>query len=527
MGTKNFLAKRKLQEKILEGANILANNVSSTLGPKGRTVILSKDGKVTVTKDGVSVARFIDLEDPFQNIGAQVIKQASAKTNEDAGDGTTTATVLSRELLLRIQRHLSAEISPVELKRGMDKACAKIVENLGAMATSIKTKDDIENIATISANGDKTIGSLIANAVDCVGKDGSIVIEDAKSYETVLDLAEGFRVPSGFLSSRFATDDRRGIAIFENCRVLVTDKKIDTVEQIMPTLELIAREGKPLVIVADQVEGQALAALIMNAVKGSLKVAAVKAPFYGDERRNLLSDLAVATGGTFMTSEDGRELNTVTISDLGLVRRVELNKFNTVFSEANSDSDLVDERILQIKELIKQTDDLAVCEKLQERITRLTSAVATIKVGAATELEATEKRHRVIDALEAVRSAQRAGILPGGGTALIRATSNLEEFEELGENKDQQLGVGAVLAAVEGPLRQMAKNSDLSPDIILEKVKNLEGNQGYNFYTDQVEDLLESGVIDPARVTICALLNAVSVVSTLITTDYAIVEVGE
>ena len=524
---KKFMSKRQLREKILEGATILADNVASTLGPKGRNVILARGNKLTITKDGVSVAKFIDLEDPFQNIGAQAIKQASAKTNQDAGDGTTTATVLSKELLLGIQRHLLADISPVELKRGMDRACQKILEKLTEMSTPIKTKEDIESIATISANGDKTIGSLIATAVDLVGKDGSITIEDARSYETSLDLVEGFRIPSGYLSPKFATDQTKGVAKYENCRLLVTDRKIESVDELLPTLELVARESRPLIIVADQVEGQALAALIMNAMKGTMKVAAIKAPFYGEERRNILSDLAISTGATFMTQEEGRNLRKVALTDLGLVKAAEITKFNSTFVGGKGQEELIDKRIEYLKELIKQTDELSECERVQDRITRLASGVAIIRVGAATELEAAEKRHRVVDALEAVRAAQQEGILPGGGIALLRATRNFQDFEELADNEDQQLGVNSVLSAMSGPIKQMARNCGLSPDLILHMVDSSEGNIGYNFYTNELQDLMETGVIDPTKVTRSALANAVSVVSTLITTDYAIVEVED
>lgn len=525
--TKQFLSKRELREKILSGANKLADNVASTLGPKGRNVILARGNKMTITKDGVSVAKFIDLEDPFENIGAQAIKQASAKTNQDAGDGTTTATVLSRELLMGIQRHLLPDISPVELKRGMDKACQKVLENLDEISNSIQTKEDIENIATISANGDKTIGSLIAHAVDLVGKDGSITIEDARSFDTSLELVEGFRVPAGFVSTKFVTDDVRNIVKYENSYLLITDSKIESVEELLPTLELVDRESRPLVIVADQIEGQALAALIMNSMRGTMKVSAVKAPFYGEERRSLLSDLAVSTGATFITQEEGKRLKDVTLKDLGFVKSLEINKFNSTFVGGHGQDENIEKRIDQIKEEIKQTEDLAACERLQERITRLSSGVAIIRVGAATELEATEKRHRIVDALEAVRAAQEEGIVPGGGTALLRATRNKKDFKGLADNEDQQLGVNCLVSCVSGPLKQMARNCGLPPDVVLEQVTKAKGNVGFNFYTEKMEDLLDSGVIDPAMVTKRALTNAVSVVSTLITTDYAIVEVED
>ena len=520
---KQYESKLTLQNKILKGANILADNVASTLGPRGRNVIIQqKDARPIVTKDGVTVAKFIDLEDPFENLGAQAIKQAAAKTNTDAGDGTTTATVLTRALLQKSQKYLTSGASPIELKRGMDKALEKIVSNLRALSKPIKKKDDIEHIATISANGDKTIGSLIATAVDLVGNDGSITIEDARSYETSLDIVEGFRFDSGYISPQFITDESRGVARYDNPFILITDFKIELVEDMLPVLEVVAREGRPLVIVAEEVSGQALAALIMNSIRGTMKVAAVKAPRYGEERRGILKDLATSIGAEFITRETGLKLKEVKLEHLGVARTVEITKSGTTIMDGDGDENEVEKRIETLKAEINQTDNIHECERLQERITRLASGIAVIRVGAATELEMIEKKHRIVDALGAVKAAQQEGIVPGGGTALIRAAQDLEIETD---NEEQELGKKIVLMALSEPVRQMARNAGESPDIVLQKVKyECKGNSGYDFANRCIVDLVENGIIDPAKVTRCALQNAVSVTSTLITTNHAIVE---
>jgi len=513
----------ELHQKILKGANILADNVASTLGPRGRNVILhGKKGNPIITKDGVTVAKFVQLEDPFENVGAQIIKQAASQTNSEAGDGTTTSTVLTRAILIEAQKYLLAGTPPVELKRGIDKAVAAIVKELEEVATPITSEEDIMHIATISANGDKVIGKLIASAVDLAGKDGSITIEEARSVETSLDIVEGFRFDSGYLASAFITDEKRGTVKYENPLILVTDARIDTVDEMMPTLELAARENRPLIIVAENIEGQALAALIMNAVRGTLRVAGIKAPRYGEERRNILKDLALSMGATFITRENNLHLKDIKLSHFGSAKTFESLKNFTTIVGGKGDSEEVDKRIDSLKVEIEQTDGLHECERIQERITRLASGIAIIRVGAATEIEMIEKKHRIEDALEAVKAAQLEGIVPGGGTTLIRVSRAVTVEAD---NEWQNLGAKIILEAVREPLKQMALNAGESPDLILAEVLSAKKNEGWNFVANRVEDLYSVGIIDPAKVIRCALQNAASVASTLITTNYAIIEV--
>jgi len=521
--TKKFCSNEQLQSKILQGVETLADNVATTLGPKGRNVILQEKGKrPIISKDGVTISRFIDFEDEFMNAGAQVIKQAAEQTNSDAGDGTTTTTILCRAILQHAQRYITAGVSPVELKRGIDKAVQAIVANIDDMSRPISSLDDIERIATISANGDTSIGNLIATAVDQAGKDGSITVEAAKSIETSLEMLEGFRFDSRYLASAFITDERRNVVRHENALVMVTDESINTVEQILPILEQVARANSPFIIVADNVQDQALAALIMNAMRGTMKVAAVKAPAYGEERRNFLKDLSVSIGATFFSKESGTRVSEAKLSDLGSVRTFESLKNETTFVGGQGDWDEIEKRIDTLKVEIEQTDDLEECEKIQDRITRLASGVAIVRVGGTTEVEMTERKHRIEDAIEAVRSAQLEGVVPGGGIALIRASKDLKVDAD---NSDQEVGVDIILKSIEAPLRQMAQNAGLSPDIVVFNVKQeQQPDWGYNFMTGNMENLYEIGVIDPVKVTRTALENAVSVSSTLITTNHAIVE---
>ena len=410
-----------LQQKILNGVNKLTDNVASTLGPKGRNVVLASKGKrPIITKDGVTVANFVDLKDPTENAAAQILKQAASETNITAGDGTTTSTVLARDIIRNSQKYLIAGSSPVELKRGMDIALEEVVYMLSDMSTPVTTTQDVENVATISANNDTRIGKLIAAAVDKVGHDGSILIEEAKSLETSLDLVEGFRFKSGYFSQSFVTNERRNSIDYEEALILITDYKIDAVSKILPVLELAAREGKPLVIVAEEVEGQALAALIMNSVRGSMKVAAVKAPEYGVERTKIMEDLCVSTGAFFFSRLAGRGLEDIKLVDFGTCKKVEILKNNTTIMGGSGDHELMEERISALKSEIKQTEDMSECRSLQSRITRLASGVAVIKVGGSTEVEMIEKKHRIEDALEAVNSAQEEGIVPGGFPVTMR-----------------------------------------------------------------------------------------------------------
>ncbi len=520
--SKQYCDGRSLSEALLKGANVLADNVSSTLGPRGRNVILQEKGKTPIiTKDGVTVANFVELSDPFENLGAQVIKQASQQTAALAGDGTTTSVVLSRAILREAQRYLTSGVSPIELKRGIDKAVEAIVGRIEEIAKPISSEEDIEHVASISANNDRTIGKLIATAVDKVGKDGSITIEEARSVDTSLDIVEGFRFDSGYLAGAFINDERRGIVKYEDPYILVTDRKFDSVQDMLPVLELIAREGKPFVIVADEIEGQALAALIMNAMRGTMKVAAVKAPRYGEERRNIMKDLAISVGATFIATENGTKMSDVKLKDFGRAKKIEIAKGLTTIVGGYGSMDDVDRQIDIIKAELQQTESIYECERLQERITRLASGIAIIRVGAATEVEMIEKKHRIEDALEAVRSAQQEGIVPGGGVALIRATERLEVATE---NEEQALGVKIVLKAAEEPIRQMAINAGESPDLIVSLVKSEVFDAGYDFLNRNVIMMVKNGIIDPAKVTRCAIQNAASAAGTLITTNYSIVQ---
>jgi chaperonin GroEL len=512
-----------LRVDLLKGVDKLADAVSSTLGPRGRTVIMKKkdNSNPIITKDGVSICNFLELSDPFENLGAQVIKQASQQTAALAGDGTTTSVVLSRAILREAQRYLTSGVSPIELKRGIDKAVQAIVGRIEEIAKPISSEEDIEHVASISANNDRTIGKLIATAVDKVGKDGSITIEEARSVDTSLDIVEGFRFDSGYLAGAFINDERRGVVKYEDPYILVTDRKFDSVQDMLPVLELIAREGKPFVIVADEIEGQALAALIMNAMRGTMKVAAVKAPRYGEERRNIMKDLAISVGANFIATENGTKMSDVKLKDFGRAKKIEIAKGLTTIVGGYGSMEDVDRQIDIIKAELQQTESIYECERLQERITRLASGIAIIRVGAATEVEMIEKKHRIEDALEAVRSAQQEGIVPGGGVALIRATEGLEVATE---NEEQALGVKIVLKAAEEPIRQMAMNAGESPDLIVNIVKSEVFDAGYDFLNRNVIMMVKSGIIDPAKVTRCAIQNAASAAGTLITTNYSIVQ---
>jgi len=520
--TKEYSSGSDLSRKILHGVDTLADNVAATLGPRGRNVILqTKGGTPIVTKDGVTVAEFVELDDPIENVGAQIVKQASSQTNSDAGDGTTTATVLARSILTQAQGHLAAGASPIELKRGIDKAVHVVVENLKEMSSQVTSIEDIEHIATVSANGDTSIGKLIATAVDQVGKDGAITVEEARSLDTSLELVEGFRFDSGYVASAFITDERRGVVKYSDPLILVTDHKVESVDQLLPALELVAREGKPLIVVADEVSGQALAALIMNTVRGTLKVAAVKPPRYGEERRKILQDLAASVGAAYITRNSTASLEAIKLENFGRAKTIEVEKYVTTIVGGRGDHEAIEERIEAIKAELEQTEDISDCHRIQERITRLASAIAIVRVGGATEVEVIEKRHRIEDALEAVRSAQQEGMLPGGGVALLRAVGGLKVSVD---NEQQDRGVDIVKAAASEPLRQMAKNAGESPDLIQDLVENRDGNFGYNFVNGEVVNMYEAGIIDPLKVTRSALQNAASVSSILITTSCGIVE---
>ena len=521
---KHYKQGSPLNQEIVEGVNILADNVSATLGPRGRTVALfhKEQGIPVLTKDGVTIANFIELDEPFQNLGAQVIKQAAKQTVETAGDGTTTSTVLARAILTEGQRYLTAGISPVELQRGINRAVEVIVDKLDNLSRPIETVEDIKHIATISANNDTKIGTLISTAVDKAGKDGSVIVEEARSMKTTLDLIEGFRFDSGYLSSQFINNERNGTVDYDNPLILVTDEKLENVDQIMPTLTIAARDSRPLLIVASDIEGQALAALIANSVRGTMKVAAVRAPKYGEERRNILKDLCASIGAKFISREAGLSLKEIKLNDFGQAKSINLTKGWTTVVGGKGDWEEIDTRIAAVKNEIQQTENLKECERLQERITRLASGVAIIRVGAATEVEMIEKKHRIDDALEAVRSAQEEGIVPGGGVALLRAVTDLSITLD---NEEQTLGAKIVLKACEAPLRTMAKNAGESEDIIIKMVRDAQGDEGYDFLNRCMVATYERGIIDPKKVTRCALQNAASAAGTLLTTSHAIVKV--
>ncbi len=520
---KVYESKRQLNQKILSGVEKLCEAVATTLGPKGRNVILHQKGaNPIITKDGVTVAKFITFEDPFENAAAQIIKQASSETNQAAGDGTTTATVLAYAILSSAQKHLLAGSSPVSLKRGIDRAVEQIVENLEDVARPVYTEQEIANVASISANNDTTIGKLIATAIDQVGKDGAITIEEANSVQTSLEVVEGFQIGSGYLSPMFITDERRVTMKHSNALILVTDESIEKVEDILPVLELVSRDGRPLIIVAESIEGQALAALVMNAARGTMKVAAIKAPCYGEERRNILKDLALATGAAFISRESNKTLQGVGLPDLGTAKTVESQKTWTTFVGGSGDYGKIEERIESLKEEMGQTEDLQECERIQERITKLASGVAIIRVGGLTEVEMIEKKHRIEDALEAVKAAQEEGIVGGGGIALIRASKGVKVH---GCNSDERAGMEIVLEAVKQPVRQMAINAGDSPDIILAAVLKQKTEDGYDFASGVFVNMIENGIVDPVKVSRTALQNAASAASTLLTTNYAIIEI--
>ena len=527
---KQYKQGSSLNQAIVEGVNILADNVSATLGPRGRTVAMfhKEQGIPVISKDGVTIADFVELEDPFQNLGAQIIKQAARQTVETAGDGTTTSTVLARAILNEGQKYVTSGVSPVELKRGIDKAVEAITEELKELSRPIETVDDIMHIATISANNDKGIGTLIATAVDKAGKDGAVLVEEARSNKTSLDLIEGFRFDSGYgsTSNQFINNERAGSVDFADAIILVTDEAITAVDQIMPTLQIAARDRRPLLIVSNDVEGQALAALIANVNRPShanpMAIAAVKAPKYGEERRQIMKDLCVSIGATFITRENGMTLREVSLNHLGQAKKINILKGWTTIIGGKGDGEKIDTRIEAVKTEIQQTDDLFECERLQERITRLASGIAVIKVGAATEVEMIEKKHRIDDALEAVRSAQEEGIVPGGGIALLRAITGLSVKTD---SEEQDLGVKIVLRACESPLRTMARNAGESEDIIIENVRKEQGDRGYDFLNRCMVSTYERGIIDPMKVTRCALENAASAAGTLLTTSHAIVKV--
>jgi len=525
MAGKNIIYSQDARARVLTGVNKLADAVKTTLGPKGRNAILDKMfGAPTVTKDGVTVAKEIELKDKFENMGAQMVKEVASKTSDIAGDGTTTATVLAQAIYTEGLKYLAAGMNAMDLKRGIDKATAAVVEELKKMSKSVEDKKEIEQVGTISANGDTEVGQMIADAMDKVGKEGVITVEEAKGMETTLDLVEGMQFDRGYLSPYFVTDSERMEAIMDNPYILIYDKKISNMRDLIPILERIAKEGSSLLIIAEDIEGEALATLVVNKLRGTLKCAAVKAPGFGDRRKAMLEDIAILTGGQVISEELGRKLESATAADLGTAKRVIIDKDNTTIVEGAGSSSSIQGRITQIKAQIEESTSDYDREKLQERLAKLAGGVAVIKVGAATEPEMKEKKARVEDALHATRAAVEEGFLAGGGVALLRCIKKLDGFKADG---DQAFGVKIVQKALEEPLRQIAVNAGLEGGIVVEKVKGLKDNEGFNADTETYEDLLKAGIIDPTKVARSALQNAASVAGLLLTTEVMVAEIPE
>ena len=513
------------RENLLKGVNTLADAVEVTLGPKGRNVVLEKSfGSPTVTKDGVTVAKEIELEDKFENMGAQMVKEVASKTSDVAGDGTTTATVLARSIYTEGQKLVAAGTNPMALKRGLDKGVKAIVAELQKISKPVKDKSEIVQVGSISANNDELVGKLISEAMDKVGKEGVITVEEAKSMDTTLDVVEGMQFDRGYLSPYFVTDSEKMVAALESPFILICDKKISSMKDLLPVLEEIAKTGKPLLIVAEDVEGEALATLVVNKLRGTLNVAAVKAPGFGDRRKAMLEDIAVLTGGQVVSEDIGLKLENVTVQDLGQAKTVTIDKDNTTIVDGAGSREALEGRVKMIRAQVEETSSDYDREKLQERLAKLVGGVAVINVGAATETEMKEKKARVEDALNATRAAVEEGIVPGGGVALVRS---IESLDNLDLDAEEKLGAEVIARAIEEPLRKIADNAGVEGSVVINKVKEGEGAFGYNARTDVYEDLIEAGVIDPKKVVRYALQNAASVASVMLTTEAMIAEKPE
>ncbi|MFL0796386.1 MAG: chaperonin GroEL [Cellvibrionaceae bacterium] len=514
------------RQKMLAGVNILADAVKTTLGPKGRNVVLDKSfGAPTVTKDGVSVAKEIELKDKFENMGAQMVKEVASKASDDAGDGTTTATVLAQAIVNEGLKSVAAGMNPMDLKRGIDKAVIAAVEHIKSIAQPCTDSKAIEQVGTISANSDESVGKIIAEAMEKVGKEGVITVEEGNALENELDVVEGMQFDRGYLSPYFINNQESMAAEMESPFLLLVDKKISNIRELLPTLEAVAKAGKPLVIIAEDVEGEALATLVVNNMRGIVKVAACKAPGFGDRRKAMLQDIAILTGATVISEEIGLELENASLEQLGQAKRVTLSKENTVIVDGAGDAQAIEERVGQIRTQIEESTSDYDREKLQERVAKLAGGVAVIKVGAVTEVEMKEKKARVEDALHATRAAVEEGVVPGGGTALLRAVAAIEGLE--GANEDQTAGVGIARRAMEAPLRQIVANAGDEASVVADKVKQGEGNLGYNAGTGEYGDMLDMGILDPAKVTRTALQAAGSVAGLMITTEAMVADQPE
>jgi chaperonin GroEL len=525
MAAKDIRFSEEARSRVLRGVNLLADAVTVTLGPKGRNVILEKSwGAPTITKDGVTVAKEIQLEDKFENMGAQMVKEVASKTSDVAGDGTTTATVLSRAIFAEGLKLVAAGHDPMSIKRGIDKAVEKVVDELKSMSKPTRDRDEIAQVGTISANNDKTIGDILAEAMDKVGKEGVITVEEAKGLETTLDLVEGMRFDRGYLSPYFVTDPERMECVYEDVYILIHEKKISSMKDLLPVLENVAKTGKPLLIIAEELEGEALATLVVNKLRGTLKVVAVKAPGFGDRRKAMLEDIAILADGKMIAEELGIKLENVTLKDLGRAKRVIIDKDNTTVVEGAGKKSAIEGRIQQIRAQIEDTTSDYDREKLQERLAKLAGGVAVVKVGAATEVEMKEKKARVEDALHATRAAVEEGIVPGGGVALIRASAGLGNLRV---SEDEKVGVRIVQKALEEPLRWIASNAGADGAVVLDKVKNGKTAFGFNAAAEQYEDLVKAGIVDPTKVVRIALQNAASVAGLMITTEAMIADKPE
>jgi len=526
MAAKQLLFDEAARQEILKGVEVLAKAVKATLGPKGRNVVIDKKfGSPTITKDGVTVAKEIELSNPYQNIGAQLVREVASKTSDIAGDGTTTATVLAEAIYREGLKHVTAGANPVSLQRGIQKAVEAAAEQLAKIAKKVKDKEEIKQVATVSANWDTAIGDIIAEAMDKVGKDGTITVEEAKSIETTLDVVEGMQFDKGYLSPYFVTNAETLEVKQDDAYILLYEKKISSLKDLLPILEKVAKTGKPLLIISEEVEGEALATLVVNKLRGTINVCAVKAPGFGDRRKAMLEDIAILTGGRLITEDLGIKLDSLELADLGRAKSVVVEKENTTIIEGHGKNSEIQGRVNQIRRQIEETTSDYDREKLQERLAKLAGGVAVIHVGAATETEMKEKKARVEDALHATRAAVEEGIVAGGGVALLRTLPAIEALK-LGIT-DEQIGVDIVRRAVEAPLRELARNAGVEGGLIVQEVKRRKGNEGYNVATGEYEDLVKAGVVDPKKVTRSALQNASSIAGLLLTTEAVITEIPE
>lgn len=524
MAGKQLIFDEKARRAMERGVNNVADTVKVTLGPKGRNVVLErKFGSPLITKDGVTVAKEIELKDPYENMGAQLCREVAAKTNDIAGDGTTTATVLAQAIVKEGMRTVAAGVNPIFLKRGMDKAVSAVVDELKAISIPVETKKDIAHVASISAN-DREIGDLLAEAMEQVGRDGVITVEESRGIETTVDIVEGMEFDRGYISPYMVTNTETMEIELDEPYILLYEKKLAAIQELLPLLEKVVSSGKPLLIIAEDLEGEALATLIVNKIRGTLNIAAVKAPGFGDRRKAMLEDIAILTGGTFVSEDLGYKLDNVELGMLGRAKKVKINKEKTTIIEGAGSSQAVQARVNQIRRQMEDTDSDYDREKLQERLAKLAGGVAVVQIGAATETEMKEKKHRVEDALSATQAAVEEGIVPGGGVALVNAISALDKVESCG---DEQVGVQIIRRALEEPLRQIAENAGFEGSIIVGKVKEEEGGIGFNAVTEDFENMVKAGIVDPTKVTISALQNAVSIASMLLTTEALIADIPE